>query len=114
MVRRWCVHLLTLVCVFSTAYARSSPAGHTQKTVVAKLPVTTASAEARKDFERAMGDFEEYRLRDCLQNLRAATKADSKFAQAFILISRLTGDPTEQAEARKAARDLTAGGFPRG
>jgi tetratricopeptide (TPR) repeat protein len=105
MLRRWCVHLLALLCVFSTAYARSS-SGHAQKSAVTKLPVTTSSAEARKDFDRAMADFEEYRLRDCLQNLRAAAKADPNFAQSLILISRLTGDPAEQAETRKRAQDL--------
>lgn len=105
MLRRWCAQL-ALLGVFSMVCALSLSAEHIQKQSIAKLAVTTSSPEARKDFELAMGNFEEYRLGDCLKHLRAATQADKNFAQAFILISRLTGNPTEQADTRKRALDL--------
>jgi tetratricopeptide (TPR) repeat protein len=63
---------------------------------------------ARKDFERAMRDFEEYRLNESLQYLRAAAKADPKFAQAFILIAKISKDPVEQAAARHRAKSLAS------
>jgi tetratricopeptide (TPR) repeat protein len=70
------------------------------------LPVTTSSPQARKHFERAMRSFEDYRLNECIQDLREATKADPKFAQAFILIAKISKDPVEQAAARKRAQAL--------
>jgi tetratricopeptide (TPR) repeat protein len=53
-----------------------------------------------------MREFEEYRIAETLQDLRAATKVDPNFAQAFILISRMSQDPAEQAATRKQAKLL--------
>ena len=106
MLLRWSVYLLVSWSLIGLSGAKSSPTeprkNHTQKT----LPVTTASAQARKSFEKAMREFEEYRIPETLQDLRAATKADPHFGQAFILISRMTTQPAEQAAARKQAKQL--------
>ncbi|MGA8152252.1 MAG: tetratricopeptide repeat protein [Terriglobales bacterium] len=50
--------------------------------------------------------FEQYRLTDTLQSLREAAKADPKFAQAFIMIAKISKDPREQADARHRAKQL--------
>jgi tetratricopeptide (TPR) repeat protein len=107
MLRRWCVYLL----VFSSSFAwagRSDSATPKPKNAPDKLPVTTSSDAARKSFEQAMLNFEQYRLPETLQNLRAATKADPNFAQAFILIARMSSDPAEQATARMQAKQLAS------
>jgi tetratricopeptide (TPR) repeat protein len=105
MLRRWCVSVLVFSSLAGLAGARSSPA-LAQKNAPGKLPVTTSSAEARKSFEKAMREFEEYRYPETLQDLRAATTADPNFAQAFILISRMSTHPAEQAATRKRAMQL--------
>jgi tetratricopeptide (TPR) repeat protein len=105
MLRRWCVSVLVFSSLAGLAGARSSPA-LAQKNAPGKLPVTTSSAEARKSFEKAMREFEEYRYPETLQDLRTATKADPNFAQAFILISRMSTHPAEQAATRKRAMQL--------
>jgi len=103
MVRRWCACLLLLLstCAFG------SGALPVQAGSAALLPVTTSSPAARKSFERAMRSFEQYRLPDALRDLREATKADPRFAQAFIMISKISRDPAEQAAARKRACQLS-------
>src|SRR4029077_13621726 len=73
---------------------------------------TTASSLARTDFEAAMQNFEQYRLNESLQFLRAATKSDTHFAQAFIMIAKISKDPAEQAEARQQARRLASAASP--
>jgi tetratricopeptide (TPR) repeat protein len=108
MLRRWFVYLLVFSSLAALAGAKSNPAQPMQKNASTKLPVTTSSAQARKSFENAMREFEEYRIRETLQDLRAATKADPNFAQAFILISRMSTDPAEQAATRKRAKQLAA------
>jgi tetratricopeptide (TPR) repeat protein len=106
MRRRWCLYLLVFSSFMGLATAESKPARLAPKNVPATLPVTTSSAEARRTFEKAMRAFEEYRIPETLQDLRAATKADPNFAQAFILISRMTQDPAEQTAARTRAKQL--------
>jgi len=106
MLRRWCFYLLVFSSLIGFAGGGSKPAQPMPKDVSTKLPVTSSSAKARLSFEKAMREFEEYRVPDTLQDLRAATKADPDFAQAFILISRLTTDPAEQAAARTRAKQL--------
>jgi tetratricopeptide (TPR) repeat protein len=106
MLRRWCVYLLVFSSLAAWAGASSNLAQPGQKNASAKLPVTTSSAQARNSFEKAMREFEQYRIPDTLQDLRAATKADPNFAQAFILLSRMSQDPAEQAAARKRAKEL--------
>jgi tetratricopeptide (TPR) repeat protein len=104
MRRRWCVYLLLFSSLAAWAETKSNVAK--PKSAPTKLPVTTSSAEARSSFEKAMREFEEYRVPDTLQDLRAATKADPNFAQAFILLSRMSPDPAEQAGTRKRAKQL--------
>ncbi len=103
MLRRWCVYLL-----FSSSFAMAgvSHAALAKSKNADKLPVTTSSARARQSFEQAMLNFEEYRLPETLQYLRAATKADPDFAQALILTARISTDPMEQATTRKRAKRL--------
>jgi tetratricopeptide (TPR) repeat protein len=104
MRRRWCVYLLLFWCLAAWADTKSNLAR--PKNASTKLPVTTSSAQARSSFEKAMREFEEYRIPDTLQDLRTATKADPNFAQAFILLSRMSQDPAEQAATRKRAKQL--------
>ncbi len=106
MLRRWCVYLLVFSPLAAWAGAKSDLAQPGQKNASAKLPVTTSSAQARISFEKAMREFEQYRIPETLQDLRAATKADPNFAQAFILLSRMSQDPAEQAATRKRAKEL--------
>jgi tetratricopeptide (TPR) repeat protein len=105
MLHRWWICLLLLSWLASAgAKAKPNPGGqiHSPST----LPVTTSSAEARRSFEHAMRNFEDYRLNESLQHLREAARADPKFAQAFILIARISTDPVEQAAARRRAESL--------
>jgi tetratricopeptide (TPR) repeat protein len=106
MRRRWCVYLLLFSTLAAWAETKSNVAKPTSAST--KLPVTTSSAQARSSFEKAMREFEEYRIPDTLQDLRAATKTDPNFAQAFILLSRMSQDPAEQGSARKRARQLAS------
>ena len=106
MLRRWCLYLLLFWSLAALAGTKSNPAQPRQKNASARLPVTTSSAQARANFEKSMREFEEYRIPETLQDLRAATKADPNFAQAFILISRMSQDPVEQASTRKRAEQL--------
>jgi tetratricopeptide (TPR) repeat protein len=108
MLRRWCVYLLLFSSLATSASTKSNPAQDTQKNASTKLPVTTSSAQARNSFEKAMREFEQYRIPETLQDLRAATHADPNFAQAFILLSRMSPDPGEQARTRMRARQLAA------
>jgi tetratricopeptide (TPR) repeat protein len=108
MGRRWGIYLLVFSSLAGSAGAKSRPLQPGQKNASINLPVTTSSALARKSFEEAMREFEQYRYPDMLQDLRAATKADPNFAQAFILISRMSANPAEQAATRKQAKQLVS------
>ncbi len=112
MLRRWCVYLLVFSSLAGLAGAKSNPAPPGQKNASSRLPVTTSSAQARKSFEKAMREFEEYRYPETLQDLREATKADPNFAQAFILIARMSTHPAEQAATRKRAKQLASKASP--
>ncbi len=107
MLRRWYLYLLVFVSLFVLPGYTSNlaPSG---KNPSGKLPVTTSSAQARNCFEKAMREFEEYRTPETLQDLRAATKADPDFAQALILISRMSPDPGEEASTRTRAKQLAS------
>jgi tetratricopeptide (TPR) repeat protein len=112
MLRRCCLSALLLSCLFAFADSKTSSKRPAEVKPGALLPVTTSSNLARTDFEAAMQNFEQYRLDQSLQFLRAATKSDPKFAQAFIMIAKISKDPAEQAEARQQARQLAAGASP--
>jgi len=106
MPHRWWICPLLVLSSVALAGATPSPkqnaAGHPSKI----LPVTTSSAAARKNFERAMQNYESYRVNEARHYLRQATKEDPNFAQAFILIAEITRDPAEEAAARRRARSL--------
>jgi tetratricopeptide (TPR) repeat protein len=108
MLRRWCLYLLVFSSLTASANTKSSTALSSQKGAPAKLPVTTSSAQARSTFEKAMREFEQYRIPETLQDLRAATKADPDFAQAFILLSYLSPDPQEQSTVRTRSKQLAS------
>ena len=112
MLRRCWIFLLLLSCSFAFADAKSKPKPPVKVNRGDQLPVTTSSPLARTDFEAAMQNFEQYRLNESLQFLRAATKSDPKFAQAFIMIAKISKDPAEQAEARQQAMQLAAAASP--
>ena len=59
-----------------------------------------------------MREFEQYRIPETLQDLRAATQADPNFAQALILLSRMSPDPSEQSRMRMRARQLAVKASP--
>jgi len=96
--------LLLILC--ASLAAAAEPEGSNSSAKAATLPVTTKSASARHQFERAMVDLEALRRGDALNDLRAAVKRDPNFAQAYILIAHLTHDPEEQASARARAQQL--------
>jgi tetratricopeptide (TPR) repeat protein len=106
MVRRCWILLLLMSC--SLADSKSSPKRSAQVGSGDLLPVTTSSSGARTDFEAAMQNFEQYRLNETLQFLRAATQTDPKFAQAFIMIAKISKDPAEQEESRQRAKQLAS------
>ncbi len=104
MPRRWCACLLVALSLVTYVDAKANFAAH--EGGPAKLPVTTASPEARKLFQRALQNLETRRRDEALQYLREANKADPYFAQALILISHLTPDPEEQRSTRVRAKQL--------
>jgi len=108
MLNRWCICWLfvlsSIASAGTTQTAKARSATHSSDT----LPITTSSAAARKSFEQAMRKFEEYRLDDCLQYLQQATKEDPKFAQAFIMIAKISKEPAQQAAARHRAQSLAS------
>ncbi len=106
---RCCLCLFLLASSLGFAATKAKPAAGPAKD---KLPVTTSSAEARKFFERAMRRYEDYRLAAALEDLRLATKTDPKFAQAYILIARLSRDPSEQETAREQAKQFASTASP--
>ena len=99
-----------LVLMFCAAAFATNPKPHHAKPIVktSTLPVTTSSPAARKEFEHAMTDLEALRRADAVNDLRATVKRDTKFAQAYILLSHLTHDPDEQVSTRTRAEQLAA------
>lgn len=97
--------LLLLISSFALATTKAKTQSASRK---ACLPVTTHSMQARKYFEQAMDDFEQYRLSAALRELRLATKADPHFAQAYILVARISRDPEEQGPARDRAKEFAS------
>ncbi len=108
MLRRWCLYLLVFSSLAASASANSGTPQSSQKGTPTKLPVTTSSAQARASFEKAMREFEQYRIAETLQDLRAAAKSDPDFAQALILLSYLSPDPQEQSTARIRSKQLAS------
>lgn len=111
MLRRWCACLLLLLS-FASAGAEDAAKRSSQQPAPSALPVTTSSALARKHFDRAMRRFEDYRLSEALQDFREATHADPRFAQAYIMIAKISKDPSEQTAARTQAKKLAPTATP--
>jgi tetratricopeptide (TPR) repeat protein len=109
---RWCACLLLLSSSFASSDVKANQDRPEPKHATTQLPLSTRSPHAREDFERAMRYFEEYRLRDALQSLREAAKSDPRFAQAFIMIAKISKDPAEQAAARQRAKQLSSSVTP--
>ena len=103
---RWTALLL----MFCAAVFATNPKPHHPKPAakMSTLTVTTSSPAARKEFEHAMTDLEALRRADAVNDLRATVKRDTKFAQAYILLSHLTHDPDEQVSTRTRAEQLAA------
>jgi len=99
---------LFLLCGAAIASDVKSPHALPQKTISKRVPVTTSSPQARMIFDQAMVTFERFRINETLEYLRAATRKDPAFAQAFILISELTSSPEEQNQARGKAKSLAS------
>ena len=97
--------VLSLSLAFGAWFATAAPL---PRRASSRLPVTTTSAVAKRQFEMAMQNMEEIRHAEALQNLRAAVKSDPQFAQAYMLIAHLTHDPEEQRVNRAAAQRFAA------
>ena len=100
--------LLAFLLLVVSAAAQIKAAAAPNSRVRERIPLTTSSAEARRQFQSAMQNLEELRTADGLQNLRAATKADPQFAQAYMLLAHFTRDPEEQKSARSDAERLAS------
>lgn len=99
-----------LVLMFCAAAFATNPKPHhsTPATKTSTLPVSTSSPAARKEFEHAMTHLEALRRADAVNDLRATVKRDTKFAQAYMLLSHLTHDPDEQVSTRIRAEQLAS------
>jgi len=106
MIRQMYAFLLALFVSLAMAGAAQKSQGPARTDPSTRLPVTTSSAKARERFEVAMADMEQARYSRSADDLRSAVKADPKFAQAWILIARVSTDPEEQKGARTRARQL--------
>ena len=71
--------VLSLSLAFGAWFATAAPL---PRRASSRLPVTTTSAVAKRQFEMAMQNMEEIRHAEALQNLRAAVKSDPQFAKA--------------------------------
>jgi tetratricopeptide (TPR) repeat protein len=71
-----------------------------------RMPLTTKSEKARTLFESAISKKGNYRINECLADLRAAVKEDEKFAEAWALLGHFTDNSAESAEAFGKARSL--------
>ena len=105
MLNHWCI--CGLFVLSSIASAGTTPVSkvHPQS---GNLPVTTSSAAARRNFDRAMRQYENYHVKQALVYLRQAVTEDPKFAQAFVMIAEMSHEPAEQAAARRRAKNLSA------
>lgn len=106
MSHRWWI--CPLLVLSSLALGEKTPGTKASQPSSKVLPVTSSSTTARKDFERAMRNYEGYQVNEALRYLREASKEDPRFAQAFIMISEISEDPIEQAAARRRAKSLAA------
>jgi len=77
------------------------------------IPVTTKSAEARRDYEMGMLHYEDLLLTDeGLEFFRDAVKADPHFALGHAMLAFATLDPVEAHRHRALSRQLIANASP--
>jgi tetratricopeptide (TPR) repeat protein len=77
------------------------------------VPVTTKSAEARRDYEMGMLHYEDLLLTDeGLDFFRDAVKADPHFALGHAMLAFATLDPVEAHRHRALSRQLIANAAP--
>jgi len=77
------------------------------------IPVTTKSAEARRDYVMGMLHYEDLLLIDeGLDFLRDAVKADPQFALGHAMLAFATFDPVESHRHRALSRQLIANASP--
>jgi tetratricopeptide (TPR) repeat protein len=77
------------------------------------IPVTSKSAEARRDYEMGMMHYEDLLLIDeGLDFFRDAVKADPHFALGHAMLAFATFDPAEAQKHRTLAKQFMAGATP--
>lgn len=93
--------ILVFACLPPAAFAH-----HLKKAETATLPVTTASADARRLYEKGMADYENLYLERCNDDWRAAVIVDPNFGLAWAWIAFNSGNPQEVTEARTRALEV--------
>jgi tetratricopeptide (TPR) repeat protein len=120
-----------LLIILLAGIAGGPASGQTQKTPPAKhassyvsgrdaspvkqdtIPVTTKSAEARRNYEMGMLHYEDLLLTDeGLDFLRDAVKADPNFALGHSMLAFATFDPMEAHRHRALSKQLIANASP--
>ncbi|MGH9712090.1 MAG: hypothetical protein ACRD5M_02180 [Candidatus Acidiferrales bacterium] len=101
---------------------KASPATHASNFVAAKdasparpetIPVTSKSAEARRDYEMGMMHYEDLLLIDeGIDFFRDAVKADPHFALGHAMLAFATFDPAEAQRHRALAKQYMAHASP--
>ena len=86
--------------------ATSATAKPTLKTNAEAMRLTTTSEHARELFAQAIVLSGNYRLDDCLKNLRTALGEDANFAAGWSLLAYYTTDAHEAADALAHAQSL--------
>ncbi len=71
-----------------------------------KLPITTSSREAAQYLDTGMVQYENHKWNLAVDSWNQAIKADPNFAQPYVWISFITGDPAEEARDRQKAKSL--------
>ena len=117
--------LILMVGTAGTANAQSqkaSPMKHASSFVAAKdasparpetIPVTSKSAEARRDYEMGMMHYEDLLLIDeGLDFFRDAVKADPHFALGHAMLGFATFDPAEAQRHRTLSKQYLANATP--
>lgn len=111
--------LAILLCALKVApaFAQQSalPAGPSRTAVQARaeqMRLTTTSQHARELFGEAVTLSGNYRLDECLKNLRTAVAADQDFAAAWSLLAYYATDSREAADALTRAQRLVGKASP--
>ncbi|MGC2477763.1 MAG: tetratricopeptide repeat protein [Candidatus Sulfotelmatobacter sp.] len=84
----------------------ASVSAHAEQAAPAKLPVSTSSSEAAQYFEAGMVNYENHKWNLAVDAWNRAIKADPNFAQAYVWICFVTGDPAEETRDRVKAKSL--------